>query len=274
MENKKQYLAENEIHLRDYINVMIKRRKTILVVVLTSVFTAIIANFLMPKVYEVSSAIQLGSFNGFLIGKDDAKEIILNNNSLLSVINELNLKTGAEALKKDIKIKDINGTNLIALLIAYHGFDTAVKINDAIVKPLISRGQSIYQERLALTNERLKELDAEIKNAEADIDRTQNLISGLPSASNISQSDVSLRIILLQNNLPNYESNLSALRNQRNGLKFLIADSKDFKIVDAPVRPQYPVSPNKTRNVAISGAISLMFGVFLAFFMEYWEKAR
>jgi len=56
-------------------------------------------------------------------------------------------------------------------------------INDAVISPLIIQGKSIYQERLAIINERLKELDGEIKNAEGDIVRTQTLISGLPNVS-------------------------------------------------------------------------------------------
>ena len=102
----------------------------------------------------------------------------------------------------------------------------------------------------------------------------QNLITGHPNSSNIFQSDASLRSILLQNTLPNYESNLTMLRNQRNELKLLLADAKDFKVFDPSIRPKYPIGPNKKLNVAVAGILSLMLGVFLAFFMEYWEKPR
>ena len=200
---------------------------------------------------------------------------MLNQNLLLSVINKLSLdKMRVESLQKAIKISDLAGTNLLRIKITYPGIDTAFKINDIIVNPLITQGQVVYQERLAIIIERLKELDAEIKNVEGDISRTQALMSGLSQASNISQSDVSLRLILLQNTLPNYASNLTALRNQRNGLKFSLANVKDFKIFDAPIKPEYPVGPKKKQNVLIAGIISLMFGIFLAFVLEFWQKGK
>ena len=273
MDNQ-QYLAEDEVDLRNYINVVIKRKKLILAVVLVSVVTAAIVSLRMPKVYEITSTIQLGSVNELLIKNEDVKAIMLNQNLLLSVINELSLKMRAEGLQKAIKISDLAGTNLLKIKITYPGIDTALKINDAIVNRLIAQGQNIYQERLALINERLKELDAEIKNAEGDISRTQALISGFPSANNISESDVSLRIILLQNTLPNYESNLTSLRNQRNEIKLMLASAKDFKVFDAPIKPKNPVGPKKRQNVLIAGIMSLMFGVFLAFVLEFWQKVK
>jgi capsular polysaccharide biosynthesis protein len=229
---------------------------------------------MMPKIYEVTSTVQLGSVNEPLIKSEEAKAIMLNQNLLLSIINELSLKIGVEGLQKAIKISDVTGTNLLRIKVTYPRIDTAIKINDAIVNPLIAQGQVLYQERLAIINERLKELDLEIKNAESDIGRTQTLISGLPEATNIFQSDVSLRIILLQNTLPNYESNLTALRSQRNVLKLLLANAKSFKVFDVPVKPKYPIGPKKKQNVLIAGMFSLMFGVFLAFVLEFWQKSR
>lgn len=273
MENQ-QCAQEDEIDIREYINVIIKRKKLILAIFLVSVFTAAIASLMMPKIYEVTSTVQLGSVNEPLIKSEEAKAIMLNQNLLLTIINELNLKIGVEGIQKAIKISDVTGTNLLKIKIIYPGIDTAIKINDAIVNPLIVQGQGLYQERLAIINERLKELDLEIKNAESDIGRTQTLISGIPEANNISQSDISLRIILLQNTLPNYESNLTMLRNQRNGLKFSLSNSKDFKVFDQPIKPKNPVGPKKKQNVLIVGMLSLMFGVFLAFVLEFWQKSK
>jgi len=273
MENQ-QYIQEDEIDLRQYINVIIKRKKLILAIFLVSVVIASIVSLRMPKIYEITSTIQLGSVIELLIKNEDAKAIILNQNSLLTIIKDLNLKMLPDGLQKDIKISDMIGTSLLKIKITYPSVDMALKISDAIVNPLIAQGQIIYQERLAIVKERLKELDEEIKNSELDIARTQTLISGLPNFSNISQSDISLRIILLQNTLPNYESNLTGLRNQRNGLKLVLANAKDFKIFDAPIRPKYPVGLKKKQNVLIAGMFGLMFGVFLAFVLEFWQKSK
>jgi len=269
-----QHVEEYEIDIRECINVIIRRKKLILRIFFAAVVITAIVNLLMPKIYEITSTIRLGSVNELLIKNEDAKAIILNQNSLSTIISDLNLKIKIESLQKRIKISDINGTNLIKIKITYPGIDTPLKISDAIVNPLIAQGQIIYQERLAIINERLKELDGEIKNAEGDIARAQTIISSLHNSNDVSQPDVSLRIILLQNTLPNYESNLSALRNQRNGLKLMLSSAKDFKIFDAPIKPKYAVGPKKKQNVIVAGVFSLMLGLFLAFVLEFWQKNK
>jgi len=273
MENQ-QYMPEDEIDLRQYIKIILKRKKLILAVFLVSVFTAAIISLLMPKAYEITSTIQLGSIDGLLIKNEEAKAIMTSQNLLLSVINDLKLKTNIESLKKSIKISDITGTDLLKIKITYSDIDTVKKINDAIISLLIAQGQALYQERSAIISERLNELGMEVKNAEEDISRTQDLISGASGSERASQADISLRIILLQNTLPNYESNLTALRSQRNGLKLLLSGAKNFKIFDEPVGPEKPVSPKKTQIVITAGIHSLIFGVFLVFFLESWQEDR
>ncbi len=273
MENQ-QYIQEDEIDLREYINVIIKRKKLILNIFIIAVIATAIVSLLMPKIYEITSIVQLGNVNELLIKNEEAKAIMLNQNLLLTIINDLNLKITTEGLQKDIKISDISGTSLLKIKITYPSIDTAFKINDAIINPLISQGQNMYKERASIINERLKELYGAIKNAEEDIVRTQNLIINVPSPDKISQAEVSLRMIILQNTLPKYENNLTDLRNQRNDLQILLANSKDFKVFDMPIKPRHPIAPKKVQNVLIAGIFSLMLGVFLAFVLEFWQKNK
>jgi uncharacterized protein involved in exopolysaccharide biosynthesis len=265
---------DDETDVREYINVIIRRKKLILWLVFIVAVIAAISNLLAPRIYEINSTIQLGSVNGLLIKNEEAKAIILNQNSLSAVIKNLNLKAEVADLQKDIKASDITGTNLLRIRITFPVVETAFKINDAVLNPLIAQGQDLYQQKLAILNERLKELESEIKNVEGDINRTQSLISGLPNSNNVPQSDISLRIILLQNTLPAYESNLTSLKNQRNGLKLILADARDFRMVDQPIMPKYPVGPEKMKNVLVSGMTGLMIGVFLAFILEFWQKGK
>jgi len=48
----------------------------------------------------------------------------------------------------------------------------------------------------------------------------------------------------------------------------------DLKIVDRAVIPRGPVKPRVKLNVALGGTLGLMMFTFLAFFLEYLEKAR
>jgi len=272
MENQ-QDIQEDEINLREYIKVIIKRKKLIFAIFLVSVIIAAIVNLRMPNVYEVASTIQLGNINGLLIPKEDVKAIILNQNSLLSIIKELNLKVEVKNLKESIGLEDVGDTGLLKIKVKYPDVETGIKIINAIMDSFLAYGQNIYQQRAAIIQQRLKELDAEISSAHEAILKTQALISGLPNSNNIAQSDVYLKIILT-NNLPDYETNLSRLRNQRDDQELVLVNAKDFKIFDAPIKPQNPIGPNKKQNVLITGISALIFGVLLVFCMEFWQRSK
>ena len=269
--------VEDEIDLRDYVNVIIKRKKVILTVFLASVITTAIVSFLAPKVYEVTTVIQLGNIDKLLINKDEASAAILNQNSLSSIIKQLNLSDMfVERLKKYIRTEDIKDTNLLKVTIEYPGLATAFKINDALINPLIAQWQDIYQQRVAVIKARLEELITQIGNVEKEVDMTRSLIVNLPKVPGISPAEESLRMIILVNSLPSYETYLTSLKDRRNNLQLLLLSdaAREFKIVEKPITPKHPIKPKKKLNIAISGVVSLMFGIFLAFFMEYWEKSN
>ncbi|HEO63708.1 MAG TPA: hypothetical protein ENN78_00365, partial [Candidatus Omnitrophica bacterium] len=200
MENQ-QYIQEDEIDLRDYIKVILKRKKVILAVFFVAVITATIVSFLMPKIYQTSSVIQIGSIDELLINKQEAKEILLSHTFLEPIVKELNLVVSPEQLnikikqlRENIKIEDIKDTNLLKIKVEYPDPDKVVKINMAVINSFISQSQPVYQQRLSLINERLKELEVEVKNIQDDIKRTQDLITQPSTVSGISQQEVSLRI--------------------------------------------------------------------------------
>lgn len=282
MENQ-QYIQEDEIDLRDYVNVVIKRKKLILAIFLVSIVAAVVASLFMPKVYEMTTIIKLGSVDiaqlgnrsgQFLMAKEKAREIILNENSLLSLIKELNLKIKVKDLRNDIKVILIEETNLIKIKIVYPSLDMLVKINNAIVNSFITYGQSICQEKLNLVNKWLKQCNLDIKDIEADMGRIETLVSKPLDSSNNPQSALTPEVILSQNALAQFEANLIKLREQKNNLELMSSAFKDFEIFDAPIMPKKPIRPNMELNVLIAGIISLVSGVFLAFFMEYWQKTK
>ncbi len=269
-----QEYVEDEINLRDYIKVILKRKKIILTVFFVAVITTAIASFLMPKVYEVTSTIQIGRIDELLMEKEKVKEILSGQNLLEPIIKELDLDIEPDKSSRNIKIEDIKNTNLLKIKVQYPDPEMVVKINKAIADSFVSRGQGIYQERLSLINERLKELEIEIKDTEEDIKRTQSLIIKVAGLTTIPQQEVTLRTILLQNTLSNYKNHLSTLKDRRNELKIALFKAEDFKIVEQPIEPKYPIKPKKKLNILISGIFSLMMGIFLAFFMEYWQSPK
>ena len=82
------------------------------------------------------------------------------------------------------------------------------------------------------------------------------------------------RIIFLQETLSNYTNQITSLTSKKDSLNLIRINAKEFKVIDAPLKPKSPVRPNKRKIVIVVGIIGLMLGILLAFFMEYWEKSN
>jgi uncharacterized protein involved in exopolysaccharide biosynthesis len=50
-------------------------------------------------------------------------------------------------------------------------------------------------------------------------------------------------------------------------------DPSNIRIVEKAVIPQYPVKPNKKRNVLLGAVLGLIFGIGIAFLREYMDQS-
>ena len=48
----------------------------------------------------------------------------------------------------------------------------------------------------------------------------------------------------------------------------------EVKVVSTAFESKYPIAPNKKRIVTVAGVIGLMLGVFMAFYLEFWQKSK
>ncbi len=245
-----QYMQEDEIDLKECIKVLIKRKKLVLIIFIVLVVAAALANLWIPKVYEVTSTIQLGSIDGVLIKKEEAKDIILNQKLLLTIIKELDLKNGVDDLKKNITVCDVAMTDLLKIVIIYPDLNKAFKINETLANSLINQGRIIYQEQLSLAKKRLNELDEKIK----DINKKRN----------------QKQIRLYEDS--KVKDNIIELWKQRNNLNVLIVKARDFEIIQ-PVNSMNQIKRNAEKVLAAGVAI-LLLGVLSIFLFEFYQTDK
>ena len=81
-------------------------------------------------------------------------------------------------------------------------------------------------------------------------------------------------IALLQVSIGDRERNLAALRKEIKDTRLLQLGSENTSVIAADSPPQHPVKPKTKLNVLLGGTLGLMGFTFLAFFLEYIEKAR
>jgi capsular polysaccharide biosynthesis protein len=266
-----QQIHEDEIDLRELINVVIKRKKLILGIFLVSVIITAVISFLIPRTYLSTAIIQTGIADTPLIGIAEAGQMIKTHDFLNPIAKELELEVTPESLKSAITLKKIEDTSLIQLEVKYQGMGTSYKLLRAIVDSFLAKNNELYQQRTDFINQQIKEFDTQINSVQSDISRTQELIQNLSLSEKISEIDAGVKIILLQNTFSSYYDNLTNLFAQNNNLRLILVKAKEFKLVDL-TKPK-PIKPNRKLNVALAGVLSLMFAVFLAFFMEFWQKS-
>lgn len=46
------------------------------------------------------------------------------------------------------------------------------------------------------------------------------------------------------------------------------------KVASLAYEPEYPIKPNKKLNILIAGVLGLFVGIFVAFFLEFWQKEK
>jgi uncharacterized protein involved in exopolysaccharide biosynthesis len=266
-----QQIHEDEIDLRELINVIIKRKKLILGIFLASVIITAVISFLTPRTYLSTAIIQTGIVDTPLIGIAEAAQMMKVQDFLNPIVKELELKVAPESLKSAINLKGIKDTSLIQLEVEYQGMGTSYKLLRAIVSSFLAKNNELYQQRMDFINQQIKESDTQIDSVQSDISRTQELIQNLSLSEKISETDAGVKIILLQNTLPSYYDNLTNLFRQNNNLRLILIKAKEFELVDL-TKPT-PIKPNKKLNIALASVLSLMFAIFLAFFMEFWQKS-
>ena len=62
---------------------------------------------------------------------------------------------------------------------------------------------------------------------------------------------------------------------QAEKLRLSSAEEADLlKITSLAYEPRAPISPNKKLNILIAGVLGLFVGIFVAFFLEFWQKGK
>ncbi|MBD3264634.1 MAG: hypothetical protein GF375_06000 [Candidatus Omnitrophica bacterium] len=263
MSNNSQY-HEDEIDLGSYIKVLIKRKATIIVIFTICVISAALYNFLAPNVYKVEETVRIGSIGGYLISKEEAMKEIRSRDVLEPVIKQTGEHFTISELKRKLDVEEIENTPFLLVSIKHTDPDLAIAVLEGIAKNFIGKGNELYQQRISLLEEQIKDLEERKVSVEKGINDLQYRLN-----SNIASTDYPL----MQDTLSSYERFYSNLASQLYSEKLRLLDSKRFELFEPPIKPEKPVEPKKKQNIVIGAILGLMLGVFAAFFKEFWARS-
>jgi capsular polysaccharide biosynthesis protein len=267
---------EEEIDLREYINVLLKRKGIIISIFIIAVITAaIISYFALPPIYQSSTVFSVAQVDGQpILNITEALEIIKSNVVLDEVINQMSLEETTEQLKPQITTESLNGTNFIKVTVAADTPEKAKSLVENIVKVFIEQNQDEYKEKVKLIEDRLKILELQVAEFEKNIQEIEKTKKKIAASEELSEAERQFQTNLLLNSSVTERSLYNSLIDQLNSLKISLKSCEDFKIINYAQLPAVPIKPNKKLNIVIAGVLGLFVGIFFAFFLEFWQKGK
>ncbi|MEW9081778.1 YveK family protein [Caldanaerobacter subterraneus] len=306
---------EEEITLRELIEVLLKRKWLIFIITVSITLVAAVFSFFIVKpTYEASTTIAVtdvtpatgffGSnttvifsdkdsgipiFQSDTIEKDislllssllrypdmsvDAfKEEVTNPVVLTNTIKQLKLDPKRYTLdnfKKQISVSVLNNTNLIQVTVKENDPQVAAEIANSIAQNFrnyVIERNTKQTDKLMQTLLKLIDLQNEkIRKAQEDL---ANFLNSASNKLEIEQKQKELSLLKNTRDIMLEKYNMLEL------VKESDLGKQSILITSKALVPGKPVAPKKMLNVLIAFILGGMIGVFVAFFMEYWEKTE
>ena len=334
MENQ-QFIQEDEIDLKEYIKVIIKRKKLILTIFLISVIVTAIVSFLMPKVYEISMFIEPPIIAVTAKG-------IQNLDSVENIQAKINAGVYSKKIIKDLmkdnsykekglkfNVSQPKDTRLIKISLEEQAdkTDLGVAILNELLEGLRADYKDIIEDRkyevdhhVALINGQIStkkneialkerqlgiQAEREVKlfdetqesksNADKLINERKSLLQTKDSKDDLFsllytttiQQNITYSIQLqdelanlkvekesTKTEIKNLSNDINDLQNEIEKENILKKEIHNVVLVQEPQVSLYAIKPNKKQNILLAAVLSLMMGLFLAFFMESWQKEK
>jgi capsular polysaccharide biosynthesis protein len=269
-------IQEEEIDLREYINVLLKRKGIIILIFLIAVITAVsISYFALTPIYQSSTVFSVAQVDGQpVINITEALEIIKSNVVLDEVINQMSLEETTEQLKPQVTTVSQGGTNFIKVTVETDTPEKAKSLVENIVKVFIEQHQVKYEEKVKLIEGRVNILKEQITEFEKNIQEIEKTKQEIAASEELSEAERQFQTSLLLSSSITERGLYNDLAEQSNILQLSLKDSQDFKIINYAQLPAVPIKPNKKLNIVIAGVFGLFVGIFVSFFLEFWQKGK
>lgn len=285
-----------EINLLDYIKVIIKRWKIIVVMpIILIMITACYVIAMTPKVYEAKGLIKIGQVSGSLIESIDQTLIpILTEKNAKQILEQILpeelksktqiTKTQAQSLLSRIEINNGSKQKIIEmpenfLRVSYQDAnpEVAQRVVGILQNSILESHQNQYDLQIKTRDDNLAQREEILKEVQANLEASEKLVKNLETTlirypTNYSQgSGISLSgELTARDNLRTQVANLeSEVLNSKLAQRY----DKMSEIISSPLLPD---TPTKYQKFSITLVIALILGLFLgiliAFGLEWWEN--
>ena len=289
---------DDEIDIREYVDVFRRRWKVIAYVAAGLAAVALIFSFFQSPVYEAKTTILVNSGGGGLSGLASLASMVgggmpAGDGIMGDLVAVLKSRAVADKVVKDLDLREkISGWddpgikdeklasavqqmlrrtkatgNLLEIVVEYSDPALAVEIADGYVNAL-----SYYWNNLNRTEAQKKReyIEGQMPRVKNDLELTERR---LKSFSLLGVADPSVEYKRIEREFEIQNTVYVMLRKEYETVK--LEESKIIppsSVVDGAVVPKTPVRPRPKLNALIGLVLGLCSGSFIAFFQEYWEE--
>ncbi len=260
---------DEEIDLRDYINVLIKWKWLIIwITILSMLISGIASYFIIKPTYRGEANLLLPKVGDKLfLSPKEANILLTVGNVKNAIANKINIPYNAIA--EGLTITTDESSGLVSITFENSDKEKIEEFFDAFVPMLNEKISSSYNEKLELLKSKLLSLKEQLKRIENLEEPLKKMLANVEegSKSNVNILEYSLSLNTYNSLLEEKDT----IENEISDLELQINESHNFLYLGEPFVSNTPVKPKKLFNIAVSGVAAFFFAVLLAFFLEYWR---
>jgi len=266
-------MEEKEVDLRDYINMVKKRWKIILIIFLAFTITSGVVSFLLPRTYESTAMVGIGRTRDRLLEEPSTViEIFKTRPILEKVAEELNISPTQRKLRElasKVKMKEKSG--LLEIRGKGETPEEALKLVNGVTTVLLKRHEQIFARAKMILEEYLVSAKNRLFQIEKEIEMFQKKIDKLGATDSDAKAMLSRGYMdSLEKSRARYEELQVELREKKMEESY---GTVSTELVIPPRIPESPIAPKKKQNVLIAGILGLFIGLICAAVVEYFEKS-
>jgi capsular polysaccharide biosynthesis protein len=269
MRNK--YMDE-EIDLRDYINVLIKWKWLIIwITILSMLISGIASYFIIKPTYRGEANLLLPKVGDSLVLSAKETEALIQSNDFKNFIGQ-KINLPFESVSSGLTVSSKDSPNFVKINFENNSKDKIEDFFKELPQTLNEDTEDLYNKKIYALKSKLSLLEKqaeEAKKQELSIEETLKQIG----KSSGNKSEHFLEYSFMLNTYNSIVRTKMSLENGITSINTQISGSHKFKYIGSPFILNNPVKPKKLFNIAVSGVAAFFFAVLLAFFLEYWTNS-
>jgi uncharacterized protein involved in exopolysaccharide biosynthesis len=268
----KSNLQDEELGLYEFIQPIVVHWKLIASGLLVGILVATAASLLLPKQYETTLLLNIGTAAEKSLEDPHTVTKIINSNSYQHMIaTKVGLKIPPQELQEMIHAKTESARIVpwVTIHVSADDPQKVVRLGNAIADGIIQRHAEFFDEKVLYYKEYKTELERNINQFQEEVATLErNLNTFLFTADDLHtelmllsrQADRQTELIMFRRDLRDISNWTSRVNSRRTSLAV------------RPVPPKNPTRPNLKRNLAVTIVVSLFLMITFVYLLEQYRK--